>query len=208
MGSSDKEIVYKFMIMANRPFSGNDVFSSVQRLGVGKLAVDKVLDQLVKENKIVMKLNGKQKIYCAIQSDSAIEDLKEIQLIDEELLKINETLHNVELQYKQSEVEVKALQGTHSTEEVERQVAEKRKNVIELKIKLDQLSQNTAHIVLEKDKQQVKKDYEQITKEYRKRKRMCMDILDSILENCPKSKKALFEEIGVETDENVGIPSL
>lgn len=208
MGSSDKEIVYKYMTTANRPFSGNDVFSSVQRQGVGKSAVDKALDQLVKEKKIVMKLNGKQKIYCAMQPDSAAEDQKEIQLIDEELLKINETLRNVELKYKQSELEVKALQGTLSTEEVERQVAEKKEIVAALKLQLDQLAQNTGNVVSEKDKHQVKKDYENITKEYRKRKRMCVDILDSILENCPNTKKALFEEIGVETDESVGMPSL
>lgn len=208
MGSSDKEVVYKYMTTANRPFSGNDVFSNVQRQGVGKSAVDKALDQLVKENKIVMKLNGKQKIYCAMQPDSAAEDQKEIQLIDEELLKINETLRNVELKYKQSELEVKSLQGTLSTEEVERQVAEKKKIVTALKIQLDQLNQNSGNVVSEKDKQQLKKDYENITKEYRKRKRMCMDLLNSILENYPKPKRALFEEIGVETDESVGMPSL
>lgn len=208
MGSSDKEVVYKYMTTANRPFSGNDVFSNVQRQGVGKSAVDKALDQLVKESKIVMKLNGKQKIYCAMQPDSAAEDQKEIQLIDEELLKINETLRNVELKYKQSELEVKSLQGTLSTEEVERQVAEKKKIITALKIQLDQLNQNSGNVVSEKDKQQLKKDYENITKEYRKRKRMCMDLLNSILENYPKPKRALFEEIGVETDESVGMPSL
>ena len=40
---------------------------------------------------------------------------------------------------------------------------------------------------------------------WRKRKRMASDILDSILESWPKSKASLFEEIGVETDESVGV---
>ena len=40
---------------------------------------------------------------------------------------------------------------------------------------------------------------------WRKRKRMASDILDSILESWPKSKASLFEEIGVDTDESVGV---
>ncbi len=33
---------------------------------------------------------------------------------------------------------------------------------------------------------------------------MCLNIIDAILENYPKSKKVLLEEIGIETDEAVG----
>ena len=41
---------------------------------------------------------------------------------------------------------------------------------------------------------------EKTASELRKRKRICVDMLDQILENYPKGKKALFEEVGVETD--------
>ena len=34
---------------------------------------------------------------------------------------------------------------------------------------------------------------------------MATDILDTILESWPKSKKSLYEEIGVETDEIAGV---
>ncbi|KAJ8979465.1 hypothetical protein NQ317_002815 [Molorchus minor] len=55
-----------------------------------------------------------------------------------------------------------------------------------------------------KEKIETEKGYERYLDQYRKRKRMCMDILDSILENYPKSKKHLFDEIGIETDEDAG----
>ena len=42
-------------------------------------------------------------------------------------------------------------------------------------------------------------------KEWRKRKRSCMEVVNSILENYPKSKKILLEDIGVETDEDAGV---
>ena len=41
--------------------------------------------------------------------------------------------------------------------------------------------------------------------EWRKRKRSCVDVINSILENYPKSKKILLEDIGVETDEDAGV---
>ena len=41
--------------------------------------------------------------------------------------------------------------------------------------------------------------------EWRKRKRMCTDMLDAILESYPKPKKALIEEVGIEADEDVGV---
>ena len=42
-------------------------------------------------------------------------------------------------------------------------------------------------------------------KEWCKRKRSCMEVVNSILENYPKSKKILLEDIGVETDEDAGV---
>lgn len=39
---------------------------------------------------------------------------------------------------------------------------------------------------------------------YRKRKRMCNDMVDAIMEGYPKTKKALIADIGLETDEEVG----
>lgn len=53
-------------------------------------------------------------------------------------------------------------------------------------------------------KKKVQKEYEKRLATYKKRKRMCLDMLDAILENYPKTKKQLYEEVGLETDEDVG----
>ncbi len=37
---------------------------------------------------------------------------------------------------------------------------------------------------------------------------MCLDVTDAILENYPKSKKVLFEDVGIETEEDVGVKML
>ena len=51
---------------------------------------------------------------------------------------------------------------------------------------------------------QIVKSHVIVSSTYRKRKRICGDMLDAILEGYPKSKKALIEDIGLETDEEAG----
>lgn len=203
-----KADVYKFMATTNRPFSSNDVVLNLQ--GMGKSAVDRALEQLTKENKIVMKLNGKQKIYCVVQPDWTAADQQEIQSVDEELLKTDEALREVERKYKQSEAELKTVRGTCSVEEAARKVAETEKSVSELSRQLAERKEasGASTVISAKDMELVKKDYEKYTKEYKRRKRMCTDMLDAILENCLKTKKALYEEIGIETDASAGMPAL
>jgi len=208
---SDADAVWELMKTANRPFSGNDVFSRLQRQrnDIGKSAVDRALDRLVNENKIFVKLYGKQKIYCAVQREAAAEDDDGKEMLDEELSKAEEALRLVERRYRQSEMEIKTLRSTVSTAEAERKVAETERTVSELGARLDGLRQQSAgrDAVSEEDVKRVKKEYEKAMGEYRKRKRMCTDVLDSILEEYPKRKKDLLDEIGIETDESAGMPS-
>lgn len=208
MAATDKETVRAFMKSANRPYSGNDVFSGLQRQGVGKSAVDKALDQLVGENELYVKVYGKQKVYCAVQPDATAEDRTEVAAMDEELLKTDRAVREAERRYRQSEAELKALRGTCTADELSRNVAELQRAVSGFRERLDGHRSTATAAVSEKDKELAKKDYERLAKEYRKRKRACTDILDSILENCPKTKRALFEEIGIETDESAGMPAL
>ena len=60
-------------------------------------------------------------------------------------------------------------------------------------------------VITADDKAKIVKQHETSTAHWRKRKRMATDILDSVLESWPKTKKCLYEEIGVETDESVGV---
>lgn len=172
--------------------------------------MDRALEQLTKENKIAMKLNGKQKIFCVVQPDWTAADQQEIQSVDEELLKTDEAVREVERKYKQSEAELKTVRGTCSIEEVARKVAETEKFVSELSHQLAERKEacGAFTMVSAKDMEQVKKDYEKYTKEYRRRKRKCTNMLDTIIENCLITKEALYEEIGIETDTSAGMPAL
>ena len=55
------------------------------------------------------------------------------------------------------------------------------------------------------EKDRILANREKHLREWRKRKRMAVDACDAILEHYPKSKREFFEEVGIETDEDVGV---
>ena len=60
-------------------------------------------------------------------------------------------------------------------------------------------------LVSKEEKESAIKNRDRAVKEWRKRRKMCMDIVNAIMESYPKSKKELMEEIGMETEEEAGI---
>merc|ERR1712098_207847 len=65
--------------------------------------------------------------------------------------------------------------------------------------------ENNQEVISAEDKEKIVKLHSSAVAQWKKRKRMASDVLDSILEGWPKTKKSLFEEIGVDTDESVGV---
>ena len=59
-------------------------------------------------------------------------------------------------------------------------------------------------VISAEDKAKITKIFTSTVAQWKKRKRMATDSLDSILDGWPKTKKQLLEEIGVETDDAVG----
>ena len=70
--------------------------------------------------------------------------------------------------------------------------------------KLEKLQKGTV-LISKEEKEKVYKGRETYVKAWRKRKRISSDILNAILEGYPKSKKQLYEEVGIETDEDYNV---
>ena len=105
---------------------------------------------------------------------------------------------------KQAEAKLKELQSQPTNAEAERQIAELESMVSNMEERLHKLS-NEQNLVTKEEKESISKNHEIAIKEWRKRKRMCTNVIDAILESYPKSKKDFFEEVGIETDEDMGV---
>lgn len=199
------EVVIKYLRGQNRPYSSNDIFNNLHE-EIRKPTVQKALDYLVEQGRITEKVYGKQKVYVVKQEDTSAKDLEgELQDLDSKLNAISEKVASAEQVLKSSENQVHELQLAPTTSEAQNEKKALENRVRALKEKLDIISKNSVKIS-ETDKKQIQNDYESNMKEWHKKKRVCMDIVEAMLEGYHDSKRALLNEIGIETDEDVGVP--
>nr|XP_033322994.1 homologous-pairing protein 2 homolog [Megalopta genalis]XP_033322995.1 homologous-pairing protein 2 homolog [Megalopta genalis]XP_033322996.1 homologous-pairing protein 2 homolog [Megalopta genalis] len=193
------DIVYNFMKVQNRPYSVNDIVSNLHN-EYGKNSVQKAIDKLVAEGKIFEKVYGKQKVYCPVQ-DSNLE-VHELMRIDKEL---QSHANEVESKYQELEKEIKvqealliSIKSSITIEEANRQRNELRESIAVLTNKLDALMASSGTEDLAESRRKAERALNEYSREYNKRKRLCTEIIDCILENYPGSKTELYEEIGIE----------
>ncbi|XP_046837260.1 homologous-pairing protein 2 homolog isoform X2 [Vespa crabro] len=143
---------------------------------------------------------GKQKVYCVVQDST--QDIEELMRIDKEL---QAHANDVETRYQDLEKEIKnqetLLKSLKSSVTVEEAYKEKVLLVESIKVltnKLDKLIESTGSMDLTETKRKTQSSLDEYTREYVKRKRLCTDIIDCILENYPGTKSELYDEIGID----------
>ncbi|CAI8032609.1 Homologous-pairing protein 2 homolog, partial [Geodia barretti] len=100
-------------------------------------------------------------------------------------------------------VELSALNSSLTAEQASNQLRELEKETGEMNKQLTKLKSGDR--VSPEECKKVTKAHTEAVRHWRKRKRMTTDIVNAILEGYPKSKKQLFEEVGIETDEDYGV---
>ena len=199
------EVVIKYLRDQNRPYSTNDIFSNLHE-EIKKPTVQKALDKLVEQGRITEKVYGKQKVYVVKQEHLNTKDLgQELHDLDSKLNALSQQLASAEQELKSSENVFRELQCCSTTVEAQEEQKLLENKVKLLKEKLESISKSAVNIP-EDHKERMQKDHENNIKEWKKRKRLCMDIIETILESYPDSKRSLLDEMGIETDEDVGVP--
>ncbi|XP_043501926.1 homologous-pairing protein 2 homolog [Polistes fuscatus] len=193
------DTVYKHLKIRNRPYSVNDIVLNLHN-EFGKSAVQKAIDHLLAEGKIFEKVYGKQKVYCVVQDST--KDIEELMRIDKELqVHANE----VETRYQELEKEIKtqetlltSLKSSVTLEEARREKVLLEESIEVLANKLDVLVATTGSTDLTETKKKTESSLDEYSREYLKRKRLCTELIDCILENYPGTKSELYDEIGID----------
>ncbi|KAM9784807.1 homologous-pairing protein 2 homolog [Syngnathus typhle] len=203
-------VILAYLNAKNRPYSSQDVFCNLQsQHGLGRTAVVKSMDLLALEGKIKEKTYGKQKIYFADQAQFKDVNDAELKAMDVRIASLNEEMQALSQSCGQLNAELKELNNSLTREEMVSEIARLRDECSECHKRLDRIKSANNHVTPE-EKDKVLKEHNVYVKEWRKRKRLTSDIMDTILEGYPKSKKEFLEEVGVETDEDykVVLPTL
>ena len=103
MSSDCANAVLKYLVAQNRPYSATDVMQNLHK-EFGKTAIQKALDELAVQGRILEKVYGKQKVYCALQQGSASREemARELAELDADVTKTTENLRAVEQQVRRS----------------------------------------------------------------------------------------------------------
>lgn len=143
---------------------------------------------------------GKQKIYCAVQDTST--DMDELMRMNREL---QTHANEVESKYQELQEEIKvqealllSIKSSITIEEAKKQKVKLKERIEVLTNKLDGLMEASGTEDLTETKRKAEEALNEYSREYSKRKRLCTDILDCILDNYPSSKTELYEEIGID----------
>lgn len=93
------EAVFKYMVAQNRPYSATDVTMNLGNQH-SKGSVQKALEQLAQQGRILEKEYGKQKVYCALQTGGATKEslAKELQELDAGIAATTQNLNAVDQQ--------------------------------------------------------------------------------------------------------------
>lgn len=197
-----EEKVYEFLKLHNRPFSTSDIQKNLGE--IPRSDIQKVLQDLVEDGKVLEKTYGKQKIFCIIQDHAAATNMEdELKDLDRKINTLNNELDETKKHLLMKTSKIQEQKGKMSMEEA---VAEKTKLEIEILALKKELKEfeEYAQPISEKERVQICEQYHKYEKEYKSRKKMCREVINGIMENYPKSEKNLLEEIGIETDEDVG----
>ncbi|XP_055753081.1 homologous-pairing protein 2 homolog isoform X2 [Salvelinus fontinalis] len=184
-------VIFAYLNEKNRPYSAQDVFNNLQKQhGLGKTAVVKAMEQLALEGKIKEKTYGKQKIYFADQAQFAEVSEADLKAIDSRISDLSTQVQAISQGCRQLDAELKELNSSLTTEEMMSEIQELEEGCSGYRERLEKIKSATNHVTPEQ-------------------KEMASDMMGSILEGYPKTKKQFLEEVGVETDEDckVTLPS-
>uniref|UniRef100_A0A914XHF0 Homologous-pairing protein 2 homolog n=1 Tax=Plectus sambesii TaxID=2011161 RepID=A0A914XHF0_9BILA len=194
------KVVVEYMIQQNRPYSATDVYTNLHQ-EFGKTLVVKCLDSGVQSGQLKEKVIGKQKIYFANQDNFPKADEEALRNLDRLVVEQAEQLKAEQAELKNIDYHLKTLTSAHTTAQLKAKVTQLENEISELEARLNALKGTTKQVT-PGDKKKAIESRDVCVSEWRKRKRMANEMINGILENCPKKKKDLLEEMGVETDED------
>ncbi|KAJ2776835.1 PSMC3 interacting protein [Coemansia javaensis] len=197
---SEEKAVLEYLVKANRPYSANDISSQLHGL-VSPAQAKKVLNDLADDGKIQRKANGKQQIFYATQTDIDVPSVEEAEAEEEAIAALEQQVGQLKEENKVLGGRLQALTTALTDEQMRERIAQLGRETEENEGRLAQL--RSGEVISPEEKARIEAEHGEMVKHWRARKRMFKNIADMVAEGYPGKMSALFEELGIETDEDV-----
>ncbi|KAJ7557642.1 hypothetical protein O6H91_04G003500 [Diphasiastrum complanatum] len=197
-------IVLNFINEQNKPLNSQIVADSLQKYGIKKTAAQKALDSLADAGKITFKEYGKQKIYLAKQDQFNIPTNEELEHMKKEISNLQENLAVESNAVNALGADIRAVETNMTMEQIRSKITTLSDEIGSMESKLIQLRGGAILVTLE-EKKKVEDNYSSKITLWKKRKRIFKELWDMITEAIPRDLNELKEEVGFETDEDIGV---
>ncbi|KAG6548154.1 hypothetical protein Mapa_010203 [Marchantia paleacea] len=201
--STNEGIVLDFINEQNRPLNAQNVADALQKHGIKKVSVEKILTTLGDKGQISFKEYGKQKIYLARQDQFEVPNAEELDRMRKENEQLQREINSSKTFISELEAELRSVQSNLTDKQIKLETEKLNNEIPSLQAKLITLKSG-ATVMTSEEKEKIESAYTLKVGLWRKRKRMFKDLWDMITEAVPKNLTELKEELGIELDEDVG----
>jgi hypothetical protein len=193
---TDKEAhteISNFMKEQNRPFSVLNIVDCMKGQ-IKKAQCQRIMDSLVDEGVLIMK-EYNTKVYLANQDQFEKvkeEDINEIEKHIEESKSFISELKEIHEKLKK---EYNYLNEELSNEELDKRIADNKKEVAEMESKIKAIANRKIEQVPQEKIKEVEGNYTEIVKDYKKSKKACIYVMDTLAEAVDITRKGLIVNI-------------
>lgn len=188
----------------NRPFNVQMVADMLAQFGIKKPQVQRAVDSLSETGKITCKEFGKSKIYLPLQDDVVVLNKDEMDAKKAQVKQLNEQARESGNKIRQLQKELLGLGTFLTLEELTQKAEGLLQQIGPLKQKLVKL-QSGSVLITKDERDSVEKSLQKYLNAWAQRKRIFKNIWGDISENVDQNKTEMFEEMGVQTDEEIGV---
>ncbi|KAJ2738330.1 PSMC3 interacting protein [Coemansia sp. Cherry 401B] len=203
--------VLEYLVKANRPYSANDISSQLHGL-VSPAQAKKLLNDLADDGKIQRKVNGKQQIFYANQMDIEVPSVEEAEEEEENIKKLEQQVNATKDENKALAGRLHNLTNARTDDQMRERIATLTAEVggyfLEAVIKQNEerLAQlRSGEVISPEEKKRIETEHAAMVKQWKARKRMFKNIIDAMSEGYPGKLRDLYDELGIETDEDVQV---
>lgn len=196
-------VILRYINEQNRPLNAQMVSDALQSHGIKKQAVQKVMDTMAANGKLSFKDYGKQRVCLASQAQFEIPDMDELEAMKKQNEQLQEDVASTRSHVAELEAGLKSTESSLTLEAVIEKSNNLTSEIEVLETKVEALREGSV-LVTPEERLEVQAAYDYKLGLWRRRKKIYQELWGMITESMTENLKALREEIGIETDEDVG----
>lgn len=177
---------------------------ALQKEGVKKTAVERALATLVENGQVNKKEYGKAKIFLLAQDKLDLPDAEDMASTDAELRALSERKCELDGTIEENRSRLAHLKSQYTLENATERVQVLTDELTTKLARRERLGDGSA-LMSKEDKLNVEKAYSEMRSMWKKYSSLVKGIVDQISEATGKKRSELYEDIGIETDEDVKV---